>query len=247
MLWQSCQNTTRVQGRGSIVECSFCRHQCLTGARSCPRCGAPLGVPAPALHHPTPEVEGDHTIARRQKGPEPTGRTGSLRTLSAVAVAQRPVVTPRQPALADAATLGQRFGAVLLDVLLLTMVSLAAQFVTGFVVPRPSNPWALVAYIRAMTIVVLTVSVVALAYFTVGNHLSQTLGKRLVGTCVVHYRTRERLGWGPSFVRAIMLFVLALPAGLGFFSVLGAERRGWHDLAANSLVVKAPERPRPQV
>ena len=147
----------------------------------------------------------------------------------------------------DLASLGERLGALLLDVLVLSAISLGAQFVTGFVVERPSNPTALAAYWRAMMIVSASVSLLSLVYFTVGNRTSRTIGKRLVGTQVVHYRTRERLGWGRSFVRALMLFVLALPAGLGLLSVLGPERRGWHDLAANSVVVRAPDRPRPQL
>lgn len=175
-------------------------------------------------------------MARRQLHP-PAGHAASgLDLLEPARVVERPAPPP------DLAGLGERFGAALLDLLVLSTICLAAQFVTGFVVPRPTTPDALVAYASAMLVVSAAVSLLALVYYTLGNRTSQTLGKRLVGTRVVHYRTRERLGWGRSFLRALMLFVLALPAGLGFLSVLGPERRGWHDLAANSIVVRAPER-----
>ncbi len=131
-----------------------------------------------------------------------------------------------------------------MDGLLLSAVMLGAQFATGFVVPRPTTPQALAAYVAAMATVLGSVSLLALVYFTIGNARGQTLGKRLVGTRVVHYRTRERLGWSRGLARAAMLFVLGLPAGLGYLSVLGPERRGWHDLASNAVVVSVPARPR---
>ena len=144
----------------------------------------------------------------------------------------------------EIAGLCQRVGAALLDGLIITFVLLAAQFVTGFTVPNPNTPEALLAYLTAMGIVAASVSVSTLIYHAWGNAIGCTLGKRLVGTRVVHYRTHERLGFGRGLVRALMLFVLGLPSGLGYLSILGPERRGWHDLVANSMVVKVPPRPR---
>lgn len=233
------------------MECSFCRHHNTAGARSCARCGAPLGTAADASRRTRGEPPGQ---GERPAGGA-DGRTvarAALRASASVPV-RGPAVVPdpvRRPAPAtatvapDLASLGQRLGGALLDGLLLSAIALAAQFATGFVVPRPTTPQALAAYVAAMATVVGSVSALALVYFTIGNARGQTLGKRLVGTRVVHYRTRERLGWGRGLARAGMLFVLGLPAGLGYFSVLGPERRGWHDLVSSAVVVTVPPRPR---
>lgn len=69
----------------------------------------------------------------------------------------------------EIAGLCQRVGAALLDGLIITFVLLAAQFVTGFTVPNPNTPEALLAYLTAMGIVAASVSVATLIYHAWGN------------------------------------------------------------------------------
>lgn len=256
------------------MECSFCRHQCPAGARGCPRCGAPLSAAAPvavdvgasavvgspaAPWRPVREewrgrdADGGRTVARRSLTPpaQPAAPRGRARASapSPARPAASPIRTPRERPRAsvgasEIARLGQRVAGALLDGLIITFVLLAGQFVTGFTVPNPNTPEALLDYLSAMGVVAASVSVATLIYHAWGNAIGCTLGKRLVGTRVVHYRTHEPLGFGRGLVRALMLFVLGLPSGLGYLSVLGPEHRGWHDLVANSTVVKVPLKPR---
>ena len=65
-----------------------------------------------------------------------------------------------------------------------------------------STPDALAAYLRAMATVAGVSGLIALVYLTVGNALGRTLGKALVGTRVVDYRTGDRLTWGRALLRA---------------------------------------------
>jgi uncharacterized RDD family membrane protein YckC len=79
-----------------------------------------------------------------------------------------------------------------------------------------------------------------------------TPGKRLLGMRVVSEATGRPIGWGPAFLRQLVLgLVTACTLGLGAV-VLAAvaardpRRRGWHDRAAGSVVLDqraAPEAP----
>ncbi len=241
------------------MECAYCKHRCPADARSCPRCGAPLTTsdaapagllaprPATVVRTPAPmdgDIDDGRTVARLRL-PVP-GDTGDPAAPTHVLTRPDPVRTAiADPMPAPIAGRGQRFAGALLDVLLLSAVSLAAQLLTGFMLPRPTTPEELIAHLQALAQVAGFVGLVALAYYTVGNALGRTLGKRLVGTRVVDQRTGERPGWARGFGRALMLYVLALPAGLGFLSVLGANGRGWHDIATRTVVVRdAPSRKR---
>lgn len=68
-------------------------------------------------------------------------------------------------------------------------------------------------------------------------------GKRLLGLRVVSARTGRPIGWGPAFLRQLVLaLVVGCTLGVGGL-VLAAvaardpRRRGWHDRAAGSLVI----------
>lgn len=88
-----------------------------------------------------------------------------------------------------------------------------------------------------------------------------TPGKRLLGLRVVSDRSGRPIGWGPAFIRQLVLgLVVGLTLGIGGL-VLAAvaarspRRQGWHDRAAGSVVVderaavapaaQAPAAPRP--
>jgi uncharacterized RDD family membrane protein YckC len=75
------------------------------------------------------------------------------------------------------------------------------------------------------------------AAFTAGG---QTIGKMALGLRVVSAARGERVDPGRAAIRALVWGLMALPAGLGFASVLlDREGRGWHDHAAGTRVVRA--------
>src|SRR5258708_10014688 len=75
-----------------------------------------------------------------------------------------------------------------------------------------------------------------LVAFTAGG---QTLGKMAAGIRVVPTES-ESLDLGHAFLRELMWFVLALPAGLGFLTAfLSRDHRGLHDRFAATRVVRA--------
>ena len=76
-------------------------------------------------------------------------------------------------------------------------------------------------------------------------------GKRLLGMRVVSAGTGRPIGWGPAFLRQLVLgLVTGLTLGVGAL-VLAAvaardpRRRGWHDRAAGSVVVDERAAPAP--
>lgn len=75
-----------------------------------------------------------------------------------------------------------------------------------------------------------------LAAFTAGG---QTLGKMIAGIRVVPNESNESLDLGTAITRTAVWLLLAIPAGLGFLTVLGGDHRGLHDRAAGTRVVRA--------
>lgn len=64
-----------------------------------------------------------------------------------------------------------------------------------------------------------------------------TIGKRLLGMCVVDRKGR-RLNVGRSIVRNFSKLFSLMPAGLGFIWALWSEKKhGWHDLIAKTDVM----------
>jgi uncharacterized RDD family membrane protein YckC len=73
--------------------------------------------------------------------------------------------------------------------------------------------------------------------FTAGG---QTLGKMAAGIRVVSSESNGSLDLGRAFLRTLMWLLLAVPAGLGFFTALfGRDHRGLHDRFAGTRVVRA--------
>ncbi len=70
----------------------------------------------------------------------------------------------------------------------------------------------------------------------------RTPGKSLLGLAVVKRGTlggRVGIGWGPAFVRAVVLVLAGLPLGLGWiWAFFEKERRAFQDLAAGTWVVR---------
>ncbi|HMF97767.1 MAG TPA: RDD family protein [Vicinamibacterales bacterium] len=76
-----------------------------------------------------------------------------------------------------------------------------------------------------------------LVAFTAGG---QTLGKMAAGIRVVASESTAPLDLGRAFLRTVMWVLLAIPAGLGFFSaIVSRNHRGLHDRFAGTRVVRA--------
>jgi uncharacterized RDD family membrane protein YckC len=82
---------------------------------------------------------------------------------------------------------------------------------------------------------------VELAYFTYFHATSagQSIGNKILGIRVLDADTGRSLPYARAFVRALVSNLSALPCFLGFFWMLWEPRkRTWHDMVANSLVVR---------
>jgi uncharacterized RDD family membrane protein YckC len=83
---------------------------------------------------------------------------------------------------------------------------------------------------------------VALAYFTYFHATSagQSIGNKILGIRVLDAGTGRPLPYARAFVRALVSDLSALALFLGYFWMLWEPRkRTWHDIVADSLVVKA--------
>jgi uncharacterized RDD family membrane protein YckC len=83
---------------------------------------------------------------------------------------------------------------------------------------------------------------VELAYFTYFHATSagQSIGNKILGIRVLDADTGRSLPYARAFVRALVSNLSALPCFLGFFWMLWEPRkRTWHDMVANSLVVRS--------
>jgi uncharacterized RDD family membrane protein YckC len=83
---------------------------------------------------------------------------------------------------------------------------------------------------------------VELAYFTYFHATSagQSIGNKIMGIRVLDAATGGSLPYVRAFVRALMSNLSALPCFLGYFWMLWDPRkRTWHDIVADSLVVRA--------
>jgi uncharacterized RDD family membrane protein YckC len=87
---------------------------------------------------------------------------------------------------------------------------------------------------------------VELAYFTYFHATSagQSIGNKILGIRVLDAQGGGSLPYIRAFVRALMSNISALPCFLGFFWMLWDPRkRTWHDMVADSLVVRASAYP----
>lgn len=172
-------------------------------------------------------------------GHEPAGRDAA--SDDSVSNTSRPPLVKQQPTIADGRAIASRSRRVLgavIDWLVLDLWALAAH-------AAGAPDWATVTTLGV--------------YVVVGTALfGRTIGKWAVGTVVVAHRTGASPGWLRSVLRWLVVswFSLAslalpdLPAGveIAAFGVLlltylpvlwDREGRGWHDRAADTMVVVA--------
>jgi uncharacterized RDD family membrane protein YckC len=87
---------------------------------------------------------------------------------------------------------------------------------------------------------------VELVYFTYFHATSagQSIGNKILGIRVLDADTGRSLPYVRAFVRVLVSNLSALPCFLGYFWMLWDRRKQtWHDMVANSLVVRASAYP----
>ena len=133
----------------------------------------------------------------------------------------------------------RRLVAAFLDWLLVGIVAAAIGDLFGVEAPSPPSTDGGVNVQLAGTGPFI---VVELAYFTYFHATSagQSIGNKILGVRVLDAETGRSLPYARAFVRALMSNLSALPCFLGFFWMLWDRRKQtWHDMVANSLVVRA--------
>jgi uncharacterized RDD family membrane protein YckC len=159
----------------------------------------------------------------------------------------RPRTTPEGEAipLGHPVDLGTRFGASLLDGVVMTAVFFAVYLVLGALMlvagmVNSSVVSAIVSLLGALLYIALVVGLVAYPVLSIGR-LGQTIGKRTLGVHVVDLRTGEPIGAGRSFARYLCLGLMGAPCYLGYLTILldkSGWHRGWHDTMVSSVVVR---------
>jgi uncharacterized RDD family membrane protein YckC len=134
----------------------------------------------------------------------------------------------------------RRLVAAFLDWLLVGIVAAAIGDLFG--VQAPSPPSATDDGVNIQLAGTGPFILVELAYFTYfhATGAGQSIGNKILGIRVLEADTGRSLPYARAFVRALMSNLSALPCFLGFFWMLWEPRkRTWHDMVANSLVVRA--------
>jgi uncharacterized RDD family membrane protein YckC len=144
------------------------------------------------------------------------------------------------PLAAALAGFWRRLAAAFLDWILIGIVAAAIGELFGVEVPSPpstgGNDVNLLFQPAPGPFIL-----VELAYFTYFHATSpgQSIGNKILGIRVLDADTGRSLPYARAFVRALMSSLSALPCFLGFFWMLWDPRkRTWHDIVADSLVVR---------
>jgi len=86
---------------------------------------------------------------------------------------------------------------------------------------------------------IMTLLVTALYFALLWVKRGATIGQSILGLRVVHETNGGPIGWGAAIVRLVVLYIGFAVFYLGVIWVaFDARKRGWHDLAASTVVVK---------
>jgi len=120
------------------------------------------------------------------------------------------------------ASFGHRFGAAIIDGIILAIVSRVLGTVLGYAMGQVVG------------------ALIGLAYYVYleGSDAGQTLGKKVLGIRVVDLNAGGPIGYGRATVRYFGRIVSAIPLFLGYFWMLwDDQKQTWHDKFAASMVV----------
>jgi uncharacterized RDD family membrane protein YckC len=136
---------------------------------------------------------------------------------------EQPSPTARTGASGPRAGFWRRFGAYLVDGILI--------WVIVFLVLR-----AFLDEVAAQGITVL-VSLIYFTYFE-GTPSGQSIGKKLLNIRVIDFATGGPIGHGRAFLRWVGRILSGIPLALGYLWMLwDKEKQTWHDKIANCVVV----------
>jgi uncharacterized RDD family membrane protein YckC len=137
---------------------------------------------------------------------------------------------------AEAAGLGVRLVAVVIDLLILVAVDALVVYFTMEICGVTFFDFGVLPKAPLLAFM-LVQNGGYLAAFTAGG---QTLGKMAVGIRVVAADGSESLDPGRAVLRTVLWLALAIPGGLGFLTaLLSRDHRGLHDRIAGTRVVRA--------
>jgi uncharacterized RDD family membrane protein YckC len=122
----------------------------------------------------------------------------------------------------------RRFGAALIDGLLLGILGFVLRLVIGQ---------------AAGGLVGLLIGIAYFGYLE-GSNSGQTIGKRALGIRVIDFNTGGPIGFGRAIIRYFGRIVSALPCLLGYFWMIwDKEKQTWHDKFATDVVVPVSSYP----
>ena len=128
-------------------------------------------------------------------------------------------------AMGERANFGQRFGAFLIDIIIIGVVNTIIRLLID------DNVAALISIL------------VFLGYFSYFEATSgQTIGKRALGIRVVDFAGGggEGLGFGRALIRSLSRYLSGIPCLLGYLWMLwDGQKQTWHDKLSSTTVVRA--------
>ncbi len=123
-----------------------------------------------------------------------------------------------------------RFGAAVIDSLIIGVVSGVLRFAVGQIIS---------------SLIGLVLSFAYFGFFE-GGPSGQTPGKKVCGIRVVRAADGGPLGWSTALLRHLCSYVSAIPCGLGYFWMLwDKEKQTWHDKWSGTLEVPESAWPAP--
>ncbi|WP_238582994.1 RDD family protein [Dehalococcoides mccartyi] len=154
----------------------------------------------------------------------------------------------KSPLALEFAGFWRRFGAFIIDNIIISIISSAFVPVHWFEIPvfwnidSLSGIWWLAAPIIAFSNVLSLLAMVA--YFVFFWYWrGQTPGMMIAQIKVIRVDA-SGVSLGNSIIRFLGLIISTLPLGLGFFWIACDRRKqGWHDKMADTVVVKLPKPP----
>lgn len=128
---------------------------------------------------------------------------------------------------------GSRLVAYIIDLVVNFVIIIALGIATGLVV--------VVAPILAV-LPILAIIIVPLVYFPYyWQRTGQTPGMRMMNIKVVRDSDGGPVSWGAAILRLIGYWVSGAVFYIGYIWIfIDKRKRGWHDLIASTVVIKAP-------